>query len=232
MEPALNNPYRPPPKAPAEHVQFVDPRERSKEPAIAEFEAGPAGARIVFLRDELRCERDGKPDVVISREAFARHCALSAGMLNVISIREPERIGLPFRPTARAAMRRWIEPVLTQVIANSLAQTFRAAMPFGAMMVLFSLPLLTSRVDWLGLTWAGTWFGLGLLTRVVKHRALYLGDAFVWGVLALRNVVNIGATRTWALSVCVAIVCVLSAIGSVRSFLFFGPPPRETADSA
>lgn len=226
MSDAENNPYRPPPAAEPDGVVFADRSQRTAGPPVAQFMlnalTGDQRWQLEIHEDKLILDRGGAtPLVYITRRGIVDQCDFIVGsFLRVISVRTPERIGIPLTPQALSGVRTWMEPVIDDVRAGVLKRRARSSLPVGLFVTFMSLPILASRTDWLGLAWGLGMLVLALAVRVTKHRAMFLADGCVWLLLAARNI-PIAIERGSVLSGFFAALAVTFAFGSFGAFRFF-----------
>lgn len=180
---------------------------------------------LAFHTERLVATRGDGVRLVFSREELAKNTDLLLGLvLRALVIREPTRGSITLTPPVLAALRRFLDPVLRDHIAAALKRRLRLSLPIGALVVLTSLPALGLPLDIGGLIFGGGLIAMAAVSRLWTHRALFLVDAALWLVLATNNALRLSEGQSPALYGTFAALGVLFAIGSARTFGFYGAP--------
>ncbi len=144
-------------------------------------------------------------------------------VVRMLAVRQPTRTSIPLPPEAVRALRRLLDPVLAEHLAAALKRRVRLSLPIGLFVVAISLPFVVA-LDVGGLVFGGGMVLLSLGSRVVKHRALWILDAFVWAVLATNNAVRLARGGSWFDGLFV-VLGLMFAVGALKVFAFYGPTP-------
>jgi hypothetical protein len=164
------------------------------------------GMRLTFTRKELAANAD----------------LLIGTFIRSLAVREPQRAPIPLTPPALAAVRRFIDPIYDEHLAATLKRRMRMLLPLGVFVLVMAAPPLMPELDLRGAVIGGGMIVISVLSRVWKHRALFLADALLWLMIAANNTLLYLSNAKFVF-IAFAAIGVFLAIGLAKLYVFYNP---------
>lgn len=220
------NPYAPPAEGPAPQPSFEDQGLPDRELSLVD--ASKRRWLVGIWPDRLRLlPLDGSPARVLDHRAFvAQTSLLLTGFQRSLVLTAP-KARLQLEPRDLSALRAWIEPVLADHFARSLAKRRRVTLAIAVVFIV---------VGGLGVPWGSIdlpnlALGLVLLAGTVAawlkpRRVALLLECAIWGLIGLRGLRGVAGGDHPLFLVCVGGAVMVMA-GNVDEYRFYAPLPAR-----